>query len=124
MNFGNKHKRERSERWEREDAAPRLSVAVPELSELRLELRETRQERVVPGTVSVRHVIVGRAAARFEFGCSEPGCEEGGFDVTSEIMSGLRRQAANFEGQCNCSGMISDRLCERTLVFVAHAEYR
>lgn len=120
MNFSRRRPRQRSERWEREDSAPRLKDIVPSLTDLKLELKEER-DGVSMGNASVRHVIVASAAALFEFKCS--GCNDASYDVTSLVLSGLQRKEPLFEGSRRCLGLQGDRPCERTLAFVAHAVY-
>lgn len=121
MGFMRGRPRVRSERWEREDAAQRLSAAVPLLSSLKLELREVRGDATAVGTASVRHVVVATAAARFEFKCA--GCQDGNYDVTQLVLKNLERGLTRFEGTCACYGSVGNERCGRTLVFVAHASY-
>lgn len=121
MTFSRRRPRERSQRWEREDSAARLSSVVPTLRELKLELSEKREDGAMVGSTSVRHVVVATAAALFEFKCT--GCNDASHDVTGQILSGLRRNLTRFEGTSRCLGHAGSRPCERILVFVAHAAY-
>lgn len=123
MNFRGKRPVQRNERWVREDAAPRLSTVIPQLSQLRLNVREMREGHPIQGTTSVRHVVVTRASTLFEFACSEPKCEGGGYDATDEILSGLRRGEREFQGTCDCPGNVLERPCQRVLEFTVQAEY-
>jgi hypothetical protein len=121
VTFSRRRPRERSQRWEREDSAERLANVVPSLRELKLELSEKRDDGVAVGNTSIRHVVVGSAAALFEFKCT--GCNDASHDLTNQILSGLRRNLSRFEGTSRCLGNAGSRPCERNLVFVAHAVY-
>lgn len=114
---------ERQERWRREDAAPRLARLAPELSTLRLMLKEFRDDNLAPGSERIQHVVVARAGARFEFPCGEPKCQAGGYDVTSDVMDSLGEQREHFEGSVSCGGMVGDNPCRRTLHFTGIAAY-
>lgn len=113
----------RSERWKREDEAPRLAKQVPTLKCLRLELSETANERRLLDSERIGHIIVPRAAARFEVPCSDDRCQDGGHDLTFEVMIHLRQRRRSFVGQDRCSGYVGDRPCGRVLEFVAHADF-
>lgn len=117
-------KGERSVRWQREDAAPRLAAEVPELLTLSLQLRNCTEEAALPGRSRTQHVIVERAAALFEVACVEPKCESGGFDVTSDVLHALRHRKETLEGTANCGGSVGQGYCRCTLVYVMKATYR
>jgi hypothetical protein len=116
---------DRSERWKREDAAPRLAEEVPQLRTLSLVLRDSRGLQGVAGTERTQHVVVGRAAALFEIACSDTHCVEGGHDLTHEILSALRRRVAHFEGTNDCGGSIGQGggQCRCTLHYTVRAGY-
>jgi hypothetical protein len=114
---------ERTERWRREDAAPRLTTEAPSLQSLRLILRDFRVDSGLPGKERVQHVIVARAGARFEIPCSEPKCVEGGYDVTTEILQALKSRCETFEGVVSCRGTVREQPCRCSLSFVGHATY-
>jgi hypothetical protein len=114
---------ERAERWRREDAAPRLSQQVPSLQSLRLSLKERRGDSAVLGTDRTQHVIVARAGARFEIPCCDSKCQEGGYDVTADILDSLRMERERFEGSVSCCGMVGENPCTCSLHFVANAVY-
>jgi hypothetical protein len=113
----------RAERWQREDDAPRLADQAPQLKQLRLEMSETFEGRRVLDSNRIGHIIVARAAARFEVPCSDARCKDGGHDLTREVMINLRQQRRSFVGQDQCSGYVGERPCARVLEFVAHAEF-
>ena len=115
---------EAAERRQREDAAPRLKERVPRLATLRFEFHETRGERTLRGTVHVRHIIVDRAPALFDFPCSDEYCRDEGHDLTYEVLRALERGVAEFEGEDPCAGAVGTAVCERVLHFVALATYR
>jgi len=105
----------RPERWVREDAAGRLQDLAPDLVRLRFELHETTGERRVLDSTRIQHVVVPRAAALFEVGCSDAGCRDGGFDITAEVLRALRDGRAEFSAESYCYGSVGDRPCERVL---------
>jgi hypothetical protein len=113
----------RSERWKREDEAPRLKEKIPTVSSLRLELEELAEERPIVGTRRVRHIVVDQAAALFEIPCSDSKCENGGHDVTRQIMEALAQRQQAFEFQSACAGESAQQPCGRVLAVSASAEY-
>lgn len=114
---------ERVERWRREDAAPRLLDQFPLLRTLTLSLKDKRGESRVTGTERMQHVIVARAGALFEIPCSDPKCQNGGYDVTSEVLSSLRLKRESFAGVADCCGMVGDNMCRCSLSFAARASF-
>jgi hypothetical protein len=113
----------RSDRWKRENDAPRLKDEVPGVLKLQLELEELQEDRPIAGTRRVRHFVLANASARFEIPCGEEKCEGGGHDVSHEVLSRLRAREPAFSGRNNCGGMVKDRGCDRTLRYAALAEY-
>lgn len=113
----------RRERWDRENAAPRLTQVVPHLKSLRLTLVEQRSQRDISGTRRTQHVIVATASTLFEVPCGESGCNGGGHDLTGIASSQLRQQRRAFEGTSECRGYIKDRPCDRWLAYAFVAEY-
>ncbi|MDQ3033621.1 MAG: hypothetical protein M3Y87_14475 [Myxococcota bacterium] len=111
------------ERRRREDEAPRLSDEVPNLETLALEIAEAA-EGAVGGTTHVRRVQVASAPALFEMTCGTRDCKNGGHDLTSEIMRGLRASKTRFEGSDACSGASGSSECSCVLKYVATATYR
>jgi hypothetical protein len=114
----------RTDRWKREDAARRLVDEVPTLQTLVLSLRDVRESNAVSGSDRKQHVIVSRAAALFEITCAEPKCEEGGHDLTADMLSNLRHCKPQFSGTSECRGMVGNGGCRRTLHFSALATYK
>lgn len=111
------------DRRRREDEAPRLSVEVPTLETLALEIAEA-EEGAVGGTTHVRRVQVASAPALFDLTCGTRDCKDGGHDVTSEIMRALRAGKTRFEGAHECRGARGSSECTCVLKYVATATYR
>ena len=113
----------RSERWEREDASPRLKQLVPELESLRLSLVENRSGYPISGTRRVQHVMVGTASTRFEIPCGESSCEGGGHDLTPTVGPRLRHRRLEFSGSSECNGSVGGHACLRSLHYAFEATY-
>jgi hypothetical protein len=113
----------RPERWSREDDAARLQHMAPDLAGLRFEFYETAGERRVLDSTRIQHILVPRAAALFEVGCSDAGCRDGGFDITAEVLRALRERRSDVSGESCCFGNVGERHCERVLKFRAVAEW-
>ena len=111
------------ERREREDAAPRLRDRVARLLTLSLEIDDHFGAIMMAKTRYVRHVVVERAPALFQIPCSEPSCEDGGHDVTREVMQALLAGEPEFSGEDVCFGYRGGENCERVLHFAGHATY-
>lgn len=113
-----------AERRRREDEAPRLAAEVPKLESLKLEL-EARKPGLVSNEVkSVKRVVVEHAPALFDIPCAEPSCQDGGHDITSQVMAALRNGVARLEGERPCFGRLGNVPCERVLKYVAVATYK
>lgn len=113
----------RSERWERENAAPRLKQMVPNLAALRLSLVESRGAYPIGGTRRVQHIVVDTASARFEVPCGEKGCTGGGHDLSRTAASQLRERRTAFSGTSECMGSVGERGCDRRLEYAFEATY-
>jgi len=113
----------RSERWDRENAAPRLKQLVPSLKGLRLTLVEQRAERDISGTRRTQHVMVDTASTRFEIPCGETDCDGGGHDLSRIAASQLSERRGAFGGKSECHGYIKERPCDRHLEYAFVAEY-
>ena len=114
----------RTDRWNRENEAPRLKDEVPHVQTLRFDLEEWSGGHPVAGTSRVRHIVVAQAAALFEIACGDSKCEEGTHDLTSQVIPKLQSREAEFNGESTCQGQIGDRPCERVLKYSARAEYK
>lgn len=116
-------KERRIQRSIREDAAGKLLVRAPDLIALNIATHETRPASV-GDTHYIRRVVVAQAPALFEVLCSDPQCEDGGYDVTREVLSALASHKAQFEGQQPCQGHCGVNACGRILRYVGTATYR
>jgi hypothetical protein len=113
-----------AERRQREDEAPRLAATVPALQGLRLEVLEHSPNIAHPDLTHVRHVVVANAPALFVMPCHDKDCKEGGHDLTREILAGLQRRNARFQGEDACRGTVGSANCSRVLGYVAVATYQ
>jgi len=111
-----------AERRLREDAAPRLSVAVPDLVSLSLAIEDCSNSSFAQPK-HVRRVVVEHAPALFVIGCSDPNCQEGGHDVTHAIMQALSNRQTAFRGEDKCYGVLGSSPCTRVLHYEALADY-
>jgi hypothetical protein len=127
MSFSSRRKEmeeRRDQRVQREDAAGKLAKRAPDLATLSLVIRETRPEGCVSNTQYTRRVVVEHAPALFEVPCSYPQCEDGGYDVTREVLAALAGHQEKFEGTVSCRGRCATLDCARVLHYVATATYR
>jgi hypothetical protein len=113
-----------AERRRREDEAPRLRHVVPRLVACRLEIEETRAGVTSAEIAHTRRVVVEHAPALFVIPCGDPSCRDGGHDITSDLMRGLREGKAETRGEDRCFGHTGMADCGRILRFKAFAEYR
>lgn len=119
-----KQRDSRSDRWERENAAPRLKQLVPEIAALRLNLVEHRGDYPITGTRRVQHVMVDTASTHFEVPCGESSCQGGGHDLTHNVTSPLRSRRVAFKGSSECGGAIGGGYaCARRLEYSFEAKY-
>jgi hypothetical protein len=113
----------RTDRWKRENDAPRLKDEVPKLESVRMSLEEFGGGHSIAGTSRVQHVVVAQASSRFEIPCGDSKCEEGGHDLTHEALAQLRAGKDAFEGTSICIGRVGERPCERMLKYSVQAKY-
>ena len=113
-----------TERRRREDEAPRLSAAVPNLASLRLEMGEKRGDVGIAEVSHLRRVVVENAPALFLVPCGESSCRDGGHDITRAVIRGLEQGSTVYEGDDPCGGQTGTAPCARTLVFTAYATYK
>lgn len=114
----------RTDRWKRENDAPRLNVEVPNLEALRMNLEEFSGGHRIVGTSRIQHVVVAQASSRFEIPCGDSKCEEGGHDLTNEALGHLRAAHEAFGGSSVCSGRVGERACDRMLEYSCQAKYQ
>lgn len=114
----------RIQRIQREDTAGKLLLRAPELTSLSLALHERRPEGCVSDNHYIRRIVVEHAHALFEIPCSYPQCEDGGYELTREILYALALQRERFEGEVPCGGQCGAHACTRVLQYVGTATYR
>jgi len=118
---------ERRERWIQRDAreqrAGKLVSKIPDLTKLDIAVCETSSGACADGTQYVWRIVVENAPAIFDIPCCGR-CEDGGYDVTGEILSALSSRSLRFEGLRKCRGQSRDGNCSRGLRYVATATYR
>jgi hypothetical protein len=114
----------RAQRDEREMAAGKLSERVPDLTSLAIAIHETRPSGCVADTHYIRRVVLESAPALFELTCSERDCEDGGHDLTREVLSALVAGRVQFQGEQVCRGRCGPVDCGRALRYIATATYR
>ncbi len=131
MAFGNRRREKdilreerRVQRVQREDAAGKLLTLAPDLTSLSITIRETRPEGCVSDTQYTRRVVLEHAPALFEVPCAYPECEDGGYDVTREVLLSLAARHAHFEGEQSCRGRCGSLECTRVLRYAGTATYR
>jgi hypothetical protein len=106
----------------RERGVGKLIEKVPGLVALRLTVAEARASGW-QGRGYARYIDLERALALFEVPCSYAHCQGGGYDLTGEVLAGLRLQRASFEGRQTCAGRCGSVDCARILYFEAKATY-
>jgi hypothetical protein len=114
----------RTDRWKREDDAPRLKQEVPNLEALRMNLEEFSGGHRIMGTSRIQHVVVGQASTRFEIPCGDSKCEDGGHDLTRDMLNALRSGREAFNASSVCSGRVGERACDRALEYSFTAKYQ
>ncbi len=112
-----------AERRRREDEAPRLKDVVPDLVACKIEIGERRPSITSPEISHTRHLVVDRAPAVLVIACSDPSCRDGGHDIGSALLRGLRDRRSPVEGEDTCHGSIGTAHCGRILTFRAIAQY-
>jgi len=109
-----------AERRQREDDAPRLKAAAPNLKTLQIAVVE---EHAGGSSKHIKHVVVDRAPALFVLPCGDSNCVDGGHDVTQEVLSAMRSKATAASGDSTCSGMTGSAPCSRRIHFDLTATY-
>ena len=105
-----------ADRRQREDEAPRLAQEIRGLTGLDLTIDNA-------GNSYIWRIVVDRAPAIFEVACNTDGCEDGGHDLTREILQRLRASSKTFVGESVCRGGNAQGNCNRVLKYVAKATY-
>ena len=126
MNFPNRRnniEERRTLRHQREDAAGKLLKKAPDLTSLSLAIHEKRPNGCVNETYYIRHIVIEHAPALLEVPCSHPDCNDGGYDLTREVLFALAARQVRFDGEHACRGTSGARDCGRVLRFVGTATY-
>ena len=113
-----------AERRRREDDAPRLRDVIPDLVACRIDIAQRRADVTSVDVSHTRHLVVARAPAMLVIPCADPSCRDGGHDISSALMRGLRDRRLEIRGEDSCDGDIGTAHCGRVLAFTARAEYR
>ncbi len=113
-----------AERRRQEDEAPRLRDVVPDLVSCKIDVQEWRSTATSADVSHTRRVVVDHAPALFVIPCGDSACKEGGHDVTSQLLRGLREGRTEITGDDTCHGSVGTATCGRILKFTAHAEYK
>ena len=96
---------------------------VPRLTALHLEIETRTSSNFAAEPNHIRRIVVKTAPALFLLGCSDSRCNDGGHDITHEVMRQLRSGSTRFEGEDTCGGSVGAGPCSRRLHFVAVAAY-
>jgi hypothetical protein len=113
-----------AERRQREDEAPRLAEAFPKLESLGIKVLEGNPGMSNPEGSHTRRVVVATAPALFVLPCGDSQCRDGGHELTDQLLSALRSNKLQFDGEDSCRGVIGTAECRRVLRYVAVASYR
>jgi hypothetical protein len=111
-----------AERRERENAAKRLAEVVPDLRQMTMRIHEGPEGVEDSDVAHTRIIVVARAPALFEVGCSDRKCN-GGHDLTQRVLKALKQHKEHFEGTDRCTGHVTDAECRLELRFVVDASY-
>jgi hypothetical protein len=108
------------DRRKAEDDAPRLIDVLPGLRSAKLAVTEL----VANGaTKYIKHIVVARSPVLFIIPCGDPVCQDGGHDITSELMSAFRKRLATASGESACTGTTGTAECRRSIQYTLTAEY-
>jgi hypothetical protein len=110
-------------RRRQEDEAPRLRDVVPRLTACRVEFEERRGGVTTADVSHTRRIVVERAPALLIIPCGDASCRDGGHDISSDFLRGLREGRTVIHGEDTCYGQVGTADCGRILKFTAFAEY-
>jgi hypothetical protein len=112
-----------AERRRQEDEAPRLRDVIPDLLTCRVDISEARADATIADTAHTRYIVVARAPPLLIIPCSDPSCRDGGHDVSSVLLRGLRERRNEIPSEDRCNGNVGAEHCGRMLRFHAQATY-
>jgi len=90
---------------------------------MRLELSESRGDETQVEFSHIKRIALEHAPSVFMIPCGERRCKHGSYDLTSSILSGLRRGETQIEASDTCYGEVGTARCGRVMKCVAFAEY-
>jgi len=108
------------ERRKREDETPRLAALIPDLAGLQISVTE---HSAAGSSKHLKHFVVERAPSLFVIVCGDERCQEGGHDITTEVMQALRSRRATQTGDHECSGTTGSAPCTRRIDYEITAKY-
>ena len=111
------------ERLQREHEAQRLHDQVPSLATLRFDITE-RRGVTNADPKHARIIQVETSPALFAFGCADRSCRDGGYDITSAVLRGLREGSEHFIVEESCNGTVGMAECGRNMHIEVTATYR
>jgi hypothetical protein len=114
----------RVQRVQREAVAGKLLQRFPEVTSLDITVHEARPEGCVSDSHYIRRIVLEHAPALFEVPCSYPSCEDGGYDITHDVIAALTARDPKVEGEKACRGRCGSLDCTRVLRFVVKIGYR
>jgi len=114
----------RVSRGQREAAAGKLLQRFPEVTSLDITVHEARPEGCVSDSHYIRRIVLEHAPALFEVPCSYPSCEDGGYDITRDVIDALGARDPKIEGEKACRGRCGALDCTRVLRYVVKVTYR
>ena len=114
----------RVQRVQRESAAGKLLTRFPDVTSVDIAVHEARPEGCVSDSHYIRRIVLEHAPALFEVPCSYPSCEDGGYDITRDVIDALANRDPKVEGERPCRGRCGALDCTRVLRFVVKVTYR
>jgi hypothetical protein len=114
----------RVQRVQREAAAGKLLQRYPEVASVDIAIHEARPEGCVSDSHYIRRIVLEHAPALFEVPCSYPSCEDGGYDITHDVLGAISARDPKVEGEKACRGRCGALDCTRVLRFVVKIGYR
>lgn len=104
----------------REQNAPRLAGSVPRLCALQIAIEE---KTATASSRYRKHVVVRSAPALFVIHCGDERCQDGGHDITYEVMRALHAGVTRSTGHSLCSGTTGTSGCTRQITYEMQAQY-
>jgi hypothetical protein len=115
--------RQNAERRQRENEASRLLIETPGLLDLHIDFEESGLPEGIPPVQYVRRFVLATTPSVFLIPCSNPMCNGGGYDLTHEMMAGLRSRQPRIAGEHACGGTVGEAQCALKLRFAATAVF-